>query len=130
MGRIIFANNYNFDNANPRGTAFRDSISKSIDKKTRATFERATAAHQNAWENFTLFATAVICANLAKVDVSTLNQVCGIFLVLRTVYTGLYIFVETRQLAWSRTAVWATSTGCCLYLLSKAANVMASGEVI
>lgn len=128
--RIYIANNGNFDNANPRGSAFNESLGKTVDKKTRAVFERATAAHQNGFENFTLFATAVICANLAKVDLDTLNTVCAIFLVLRTFYNVLYIFVDTRRLAWSRSAVWAASAFCSLYLLAKAGRIAASGEVV
>ncbi|KAG8532152.1 uncharacterized protein KY384_003792 [Bacidia gigantensis] len=124
---ILRANNYNFDNANPRGQNFQSSLRKSLPKSTLAFYERANAAHNNGWENFILFTAAVICGNLARLDVGTLNGAAGAFLALRTLYVGVYLGVERRKLAWSRTGIWAAGAGCCLYLLAEAGRVVASG---
>ena len=67
--------NGRLDNANPRGTSFSELIQKSLDKATLSRVERAQAAHANALETLPLFASAVICANMAGLDKGTLNSV-------------------------------------------------------
>lgn len=63
------------DNANPRGTSFSEITQKSLDKASLSRLERTKAAHANALENLPLFASAVICANMAGLDKGTLNSV-------------------------------------------------------
>ena len=125
---ITKATNGNFDNANPRGQNCATLLKKIVPHDTLALFERAKAAHQNGLENLPLFASAVIIANIAKVDTETLNAVCAMFLVLRAVYIPIYIGITSRKLAWSRTGVFAASVCCCMYLLVKAGGIIASGE--
>ncbi|KAL9636792.1 MAG: hypothetical protein Q9164_002603 [Protoblastenia rupestris] len=125
--RLTIANNGNYDNANPRGEKFAASIKKTVPKNILALFERTEAAHQNALESLPLFASAVICANIAKVDTETLNTVCAAFLLLRAAYIPLYIGITSRRYALARTGVWAGSIWCCLSLLVKAGRIMANG---
>ena len=79
-------------------------------------------------ENLPLFAAAVICANMAGLDVGTVNMVCGIFLCLRVVYTALYIAIEKHALSYARSFAWMASAVCCLYLLVKSGNVLMDGR--
>ena len=115
------------DNANPRGETYAQSLKKNLPKEDFSRFERARAAHFNGYESFPLFAAAVICGNMAKIDPSTLNTMTGLFLVLRTVYNIAYIQTTTQQWSVLRTGVWISSVLCCLVLLSKAGGVMANG---
>lgn len=69
------ATNGRFDNANPRGASFSETCKKSLDKATLGRFERAKAAHTNALENLPLFASAVICANMAGLQKGMVNSV-------------------------------------------------------
>lgn len=67
--------NGRMDNANPRGSSFSELAKKSLDKATYARFERTKAAGANSFENIPLFASAVICANMAGLDNGTMNMV-------------------------------------------------------
>lgn len=122
------ATNGRFDNVNPRGASFAETCKKSLDKATLGRSERARAAHTNALENLPLFASAVICANMAGLEKGMVNSMCGAFLGLRVVYTYVYIGVESPKLALVRTLVWMTSVGCCMTLLFKAGNVLVDGK--
>ena len=70
---------------------------------------------------------AVLCANLAKVDVETLNAVCAGFLVLRALYAVVYIGVTKSSLSYVRSVIWMASVGCCLYLLVISGGIVANG---
>lgn len=70
--------NGRLDNANPRGASFAETYRKSLDRATFGKVERAKAAEANAFENLPVFAAAVICGNMAGLDVGTLNAVSGV----------------------------------------------------
>ena len=70
------------DTVNPRGTSFSERRKKSLDKSTLGRYERARAAHLNALENLPLFASAVICANMAGLEVRTFRENPPCFLVV------------------------------------------------
>lgn len=125
---IYRATNGRQNNVNPRGVSSLETYQKSCDKATYARYERARAAHANALENLPLFAAAVICANIAGLDVAMVNMVCGVFLGLRTVYLSLYIAIERQALSYARSMVWMASAACCLYLLVKSGNVLMDGK--
>ncbi|KAK4693736.1 hypothetical protein P7C71_g3714, partial [Lecanoromycetidae sp. Uapishka_2] len=103
------ATNGRFNTVNPRGSSSFESYQKSCDKATYARFERARAAHANALENLPLFAAAVICANIARLDYGTVNMICGVFLGLRALHSVLYIAIENRRLAYARSVVFSGS---------------------
>ena len=74
LGPLLYSSSIvKLDVVNPRGTSFSESRKKSLDKATLARFERARSAHLNALENLPLFASAVICANIAGLEVRTFN---------------------------------------------------------
>lgn len=123
------ATNGRFNNANPRGESVWQNYQKSMDAATYAKIERALAAHSNAMENLPIFFAAVICANLAGLDLGTVNAVCGVFLFSRALHTALYITVTNKKLAPARSITWVASVVCCLYLLIKSGNVLVGGSV-
>lgn len=65
--------------------------------------QRADWAHRNHFEAFAPFAAAVIIAELAHVPQGKIDIAAGAFVVLRIVYTGLYIadLAALRSIAWS-----------------------------
>ena len=79
-------------------------------------------------ENLPLFSAAVICANMANLDISTINVVCGMFLVFRALHAVAYVTVEDKKYALTRSPFWAGGVGCCLYLLIKAGNALVDGR--
>jgi uncharacterized MAPEG superfamily protein len=74
--------------------------------------QRADWAHRNHFEAFAPFAVAVIIAELAQVPQTKIDIAAGIFIVLRVVYTGLYI----ADLATLRTIAWSLAFVCVLAL--------------
>lgn len=90
------ATNGRFDNANPRGASFAETCRKSLDKGTLGRFERGKAAHINALENLPLFAAAVICANIAGLDMGMVNSV-RLFLYSICLLKSLPVFVDVLQ---------------------------------
>jgi uncharacterized MAPEG superfamily protein len=74
--------------------------------------QRADWAHRNHFEAFAPFAVAVIIAELAQVPQTKIDIAAGIFIVLRVVYTGLYI----ADLAILRTIAWSLAFVCVLAL--------------
>ena len=73
--------------------------------------QRAQAAHYNALEMFPYYAVSVLMARMQKVRPTVLIPLCGRYLVLRTVYTFLYILGVNKLVALMRTIVWATMFG-------------------
>jgi len=65
--------------------------------------QRAHWAHRNHFEAFAPFAAAVIIAELAQVPQTKIDIVAGTFILLRIVYTALYIadLATLRSIAWS-----------------------------
>lgn len=90
---IYRATNGRFDNVNPRGASFSEVCKKSLDKATLGRFERAKAAHNNALESLPLFASAVICANMAGLEKGMMNSVRSFTYILR-LFGSCYHFLE------------------------------------
>jgi len=74
--------------------------------------QRADWAHRNHFEAFAPFAVAVVIAELAQVPQTKIDIAAGVFIVLRIVYTGLYI----ANLATLRTIAWSLAFVCVLAL--------------
>src|SRR5947209_18683285 len=64
---------------------------------------RADWAHRNHFEAFPAFAAAVFVAELTHAPQSRINQLAGIFLLLRIIYTALYVAdcATLRSIVWS-----------------------------
>ncbi|KAL8725058.1 MAG: hypothetical protein Q9166_007589 [cf. Caloplaca sp. 2 TL-2023] len=115
-----------WDNANPKSTAVREKFQKRIPAATYARWERARAAHNNGIENFPLLITAVILGNMAKLDAGTMNWAFGLFVLLRAIYILAYVEITDRKLSFFRTFVFNVSIFQCLWVIIKAATVLAN----
>lgn len=64
---------------------------------------RAEWAHRNHFEAFPAFAAAVIVAELAHASQSRIDLLAGIFVILRLLYTALYLadLAALRSIVWS-----------------------------
>jgi uncharacterized MAPEG superfamily protein len=79
--------------------------------------QRADWAQRNHFEAFAPFAAAVIVAELARVPQAKIDIVAGAFILLRIVYTTLYI----ADLATLRTITWSLAFVCVLALFMMSA---------
>jgi uncharacterized MAPEG superfamily protein len=81
----------------------RDDLAKANLPPTElARLKRQEAAHKNALENFPLFVAAMVVGNEAGMENGTLNLVGVGYLVLRGVYSWLYVNVATEKKSWAR----------------------------
>src|SRR4029077_804868 len=64
---------------------------------------RADWAHRNHFEAFPAFAAAVFVAELTHAPQSRIDQLAGIFVLLRVIYTALYVADQAtlRSVVWS-----------------------------
>ena len=65
--------------------------------------QRADWAHRNHFEAFPAFAGAVFVAELTHAPQTRIDQLAGIFVLLRVIYTALYIADQAilRSIVWS-----------------------------
>jgi uncharacterized MAPEG superfamily protein len=65
--------------------------------------QRAEWAHRNHFEAFPAFAAAIIVAELAHMPQSRIDLLAGAFVLLRLVYTVMYVadWSTLRSIAWS-----------------------------
>jgi len=65
--------------------------------------QRADWAHRNHFEAFPAFAAAVFVAELTHAAQSRIDQLAGIFVLLRVIYTALYVADQAtlRSIVWS-----------------------------
>jgi uncharacterized MAPEG superfamily protein len=73
--------------------------------------QRADWAHRNHFESFPAFAAAVFVAELAHAPQTRIDQLAGIFVLLRVIYTALYLADQAtlRSVVWSLgliTVIW------------------------
>jgi uncharacterized MAPEG superfamily protein len=63
---------------------------------------RAVWAHHNHFEAFPVFAAAVIVAEFEHASQSRIDTLAGIFVLLRLIYTGLYLadWAALRSIVW------------------------------
>ena len=79
---------------------------------------RAVFAHYNHFESFAPFAAAVIVAHVAGAPQSTVDALAVTFVVLRVIYTLLYIYDKPT----ARSGVWAAGLACVIGLFVVAAR--------
>ena len=65
--------------------------------------QRADWAHRNHFEAFPAFAAAVFVAELTHAPAEPVDQLAGIFVLLRVIYTALYVADQAilRSIVWS-----------------------------
>ncbi|KAI1482853.1 hypothetical protein F4774DRAFT_369379 [Daldinia eschscholtzii] len=109
-----------YDPLNPR--EFTSSVRRAVtlDAVTRGRIERSEYALNNAIENLPLFAIAVLAANVEELDIETRNLLCLTYILLRILYTWVYIWGQDYYWIppFTRTLVWlaANVTLAHLYL--------------
>lgn len=78
---------------------------------------RANWAHENGYEAFPFFASAVIAAHVTQVSAETITAWAVAFIVCRIVYIGAYLLDRP----YIRSAFWGMGQCCSTYLLVQAA---------
>src|ERR1700735_1483632 len=65
--------------------------------------QRADWAHRNHFEAFPAFAAAVFVAELTHAPQTRIDELAGIFVLLRVIYTALYVVnrAALRSIVWS-----------------------------
>jgi len=65
--------------------------------------QRADWAHRNHFEAFPIFAAATFVAELTPAPQTRIDQLAGIFVLLRVIYTALYVADQAtlRSIVWS-----------------------------
>ncbi len=76
--------------------------------------KRATWAHQNSWEVFSLFVAGDLMAYVTQKASFTTSVTVGIFLVARVLFSLFYIL----DMPWLRSPMWLVSIVCCAVLMS------------
>ncbi|EKG19290.1 Membrane-associated eicosanoid/glutathione metabolism (MAPEG) protein [Macrophomina phaseolina MS6] len=114
-----------WDNRNPRSEALKAGLSKRLDAKQYATYERLEAAHANSMENMPIFIAAIVLGNLAglhKVEgADGLNWFAGAFLLVRAAYIVVYVANDTQAKSYLRSVLYFIGVGLCWKTLLKAA---------
>lgn len=84
---------HDFDNAEPRDWLARQQGFR----------RRADVAHRNHFEAFPFFAAGVLVAQLCQVPQTRIDMLAGTFIVLRLIYTALYLGnrATLRSLCWA-----------------------------
>ncbi|KAF2032296.1 hypothetical protein EK21DRAFT_61268 [Setomelanomma holmii] len=122
------SNNNKWNNHNPRSIDTNTSYQKAVPATCYARFERAEAAHKNGMENAPFFVGAVVVGNTVGLDASmlgTMNVVMGMYLVLRMVYTVLYINTTTQKTSYLRSLTWFAGVVLLMGVYVRAGSVLA-----
>eukprot|EP01064_Diplonema_japonicum_P026197 TRINITY_DN37605_c0_g1_i1.p2 TRINITY_DN37605_c0_g1~~TRINITY_DN37605_c0_g1_i1.p2 ORF type:complete len:167 (+),score=42.53 TRINITY_DN37605_c0_g1_i1:45-503(+) len=90
------------------------------DTPEAAIMRRAAAAHQNGWEAFVLYLSAVVAAYGAKVDPESFNNHCALALAFRVAFNLLYIYVTDGRTARLRSLSFFGHVFTCFSLHYKA----------
>ncbi|KAJ7449411.1 hypothetical protein B0H11DRAFT_1816716 [Mycena galericulata] len=115
-----------YNNVAPRGNIQRISGDKAIPPELAARIARMEGAHLNGYENFPLWATAVLAGNFAGVDNYTLNIISIAYVCGRILYNFIYINQSTRLHSSLRTLTWFSVSALPIYLLFAAAGKLAN----
>ncbi|KAI1503435.1 hypothetical protein F5X99DRAFT_425640 [Biscogniauxia marginata] len=93
-------------------TFSQDLENQNVPPILRGRLQRAEAAMNNGIENIPLFVAGVIAANVEGLDLWTLNILCLSYLLVRVIYTWVYIYGQELQSlpALTRTVIWFIGT--------------------
>jgi uncharacterized MAPEG superfamily protein len=101
----------------------RRSVALASDDTPEGRFiSRCQGAHQNAFEAFPFFAAAVLVAKINGVAKADLDSSATLFLIVRLLYTVVYMNNTSGKLAMLRSAVWFAGVGICVNLFVMAAR--------
>ncbi|PNP54161.1 hypothetical protein THARTR1_05368 [Trichoderma harzianum] len=106
-----------FDPANPRQTRATVLADDKLDKIQQQRIMRAQSAQENGFETVGLYASGVLAANYAGVNVRMLNLLTIGYLVSRVAYIFAYVVLcQNRKLAPLRSLFWAVGAAILVYL--------------
>eukprot|EP01064_Diplonema_japonicum_P011378 TRINITY_DN18702_c0_g2_i1.p2 TRINITY_DN18702_c0_g2~~TRINITY_DN18702_c0_g2_i1.p2 ORF type:complete len:155 (+),score=29.70 TRINITY_DN18702_c0_g2_i1:53-517(+) len=83
---------------------------------------RATGAHQNGWENFIVFTSAVLVSFVFRIDPKFFNVCCVLVLLCRLGYNITYLSVAKGTLSFVRSFFFIAQFGTCFALWIKACS--------
>ncbi|KAG9690402.1 hypothetical protein KCU95_g283, partial [Aureobasidium melanogenum] len=78
--------------------------------------QRIQAAHSNSMEHYTVFAAAVLCSMVAKLDSGMLNRYATVYTIVRAAYFWVYRQNTSRQAAGVRSVLWWAGNIVCIRL--------------
>nr|XP_018263024.1 uncharacterized protein I303_04514 [Kwoniella dejecticola CBS 10117]OBR85182.1 hypothetical protein I303_04514 [Kwoniella dejecticola CBS 10117] len=96
--------------------------SKPIPLELKGRVKRAIAAENNTHTNLPLFAAALVAANAAHVDASSLHFYAGLWVISRIAYTFAYILIEDRKKSAIRSALFGVGVLAVFGLVFSAAK--------
>jgi uncharacterized MAPEG superfamily protein len=107
---------------NPRSIPVIVAADKTLPPQVRDRILRAESAMINGYDNLGFFAAAVCMGNVAKLDISLLNWLAGVYIGSRLLYIPAYIYNDTVRSVYTRSAVFAIGlvVNVALFVLSSA----------
>ncbi|GAA6062941.1 hypothetical protein JCM10212_005954 [Sporobolomyces blumeae] len=114
-----------FTNVNPREFLRRV---QNQEKRTPVVDEylRAESANANTFENWPIFAAAVVAGNLARLPVRYMNLFAGGYVLSRVLFATLYIKTTSEKWSNLRSLVYVAGIGSIFTTFIKAGNAFQS----
>ncbi|QIW98843.1 hypothetical protein AMS68_004361 [Peltaster fructicola] len=116
-----------WSNENPRAFVARLNARAAQGNKLSELEElilRGQSAQQNGFEWFPVWAIAVLFGNLARIPKETLDRYTIFYVIMRVVYTYLYLFTKSRSGSYLRTIVFQVSLIPAVGMILKASQVL------
>ncbi|WFD31287.1 hypothetical protein MSPP1_002321 [Malassezia sp. CBS 17886] len=85
---------------------------------------RCQACQQNSYENLPIFFVVLLAGIIAKLPGGYLNRATALYILLRVIYTFVYVTVSSRRLAILRSVSFAAQTLLYCKLMLDAAYVL------
>ena len=117
-------NNWKWDNASPRSTGNRTSVSKSVPNEVYRKFERCRAAHDNMLENMAFVVGGILAGVICKLEAGWMNTMCGVCLASRVLYLLSYMSISSQKLSPLRTVWYLVSSIAIMAMYWKAGWVL------
>ena len=125
---LIRRSKFPWDGTNPQSTTQLEALQKTLDTRTYTAIERSTAAHRNNMEQMPIYVAAVLAGLMAEGRAGKGCTKLGLFvccwMMLRTIYTLLYIRTEQKARAWIRGLVWMLGGFAAIWEIVAAARVL------
>ena len=97
--------------------------------KNVALARRLSGMHQNGWENFGVFVSAVLAAALGGVKMDFVNNCCLVIIIARFCYNISYACVEHGPLAFLRSTFYGVGLGASAAMWGKAIYEISKADV-
>lgn len=91
--------------------------------------KRNEGAHANSYEHYPVFASAMIWAHIAGLEMADVNASALAYTVARLAYVAIYVLVDTPALSQLRGLCWWTGNVVCLRLFWKGMKAINAAKV-